>query len=421
MNYQEALQYIHSIQWRGSRLGLERTRELMQKLGNPEQKLKFIHIAGTNGKGSTAAMTASVLESAGYRVGLYVSPFITRFNERIQLNHIPIPDDELAELTAQVQPIADGMDDSPTEFELITAIGFLYFIRHNCDVVVLEVGMGGALDSTNVIPSPEVAVITNLGYDHTKELGSTLAEIASAKAGIIKPGCRVVSYGRQPEADEVIRKTCLEQNVPLYEAEHDNVTNVRFDLDRMILDYGTMKELEVALVGTYQQYNAAVALKIIEVLQENGWKISEEAVRAGMRSVQWPGRFEVLRRSPVFVADGGHNPQGVVATAGSLAQHFPGKKIVFHMGVMADKDVQPMLQQLAPLAERFITVRPDNPRAMKAEELAERIRQAGCCAESAPTVAEGVQRVTELTGNDGVGCAIGSLYMLGEVRACFNK
>lgn len=420
MNYEEALQYIHSIQWRGSRLGLDRTRELMEKLGNPEKKLKFIHIAGTNGKGSTAAMTASILEAAGYRVGLYVSPFITRFNERIQLNHVPIPDDELAELTTEVQPIADGMEDSPTEFEMITAIGFLYFIRHNCDVVVLEVGMGGALDSTNVIPAPEVAVITNIGYDHTRELGSTLAEIASAKAGIIKPGCKVVSYGISPESDPVIRKTCQALSVPLCEAEHDKVKNVRFDLDRMTLDYGEYRDLEIALVGTYQQYNAATVLKIVEVLQNSGWKISEQNLRDGMRQVQWPGRFEVLSRKPVFIADGGHNPQGVVATAQSLLQHFPNTKIVFLMGVMADKDIGPMLEELSPLAKRFITVKPNNPRAMAAETLAEKIQRAGCVAEPAETVADGVQRAIEYAGTDGVACAIGSLYMLGEVRNCFE-
>ena len=202
MTYEEALSYIHSVNWQGSKLGLERTQELLERLGNPEKKLKFIHIAGTNGKGSTAAMLASIMEKAGYRVGLYTSPFIDRFNERMQVNHQQIPDQTLANLTEYIRPFADAMDDSPTEFELITALAMEYFLREKCEIVVLEVGMGGALDSTNVIESPEAAVIAAMGLDHVRELGPTMADIARAKAGIIKPGCGVVSYGGNSEADQ---------------------------------------------------------------------------------------------------------------------------------------------------------------------------------------------------------------------------
>ena len=215
MTYNEALTYIHSICWKGSRLGLGRTRELLQKLGNPEKRLKFIHIAGTNGKGSCAAMLSSILEAAGYRVGLYTSPFINRFNERMQINHQCIPDGELAELTAYIRPFADGMADPPTEFELITALAMVYFARHQCDIVVLEVGMGGELDSTNIIDVPEAAVIMAMGLDHVKELGPTMADIARAKAGIIKAGGRVVSYGGNPEADAVIAAACRAKNASL--------------------------------------------------------------------------------------------------------------------------------------------------------------------------------------------------------------
>ena len=219
MNYSEALSYIHSVCWKGSVPGLSRTRELLGKLGNPEQSLKFIHIAGTNGKGSTAAMLASILEEAGYTVGLYTSPFINRFNERMQVNHTCIGDEELAELTDYVRPYADSMADSPTEFELITAIAMEFFKRKHCDIVVLEVGMGGALDSTNVIDTPEVAVIAAMGFDHTRELGSTMTEIASAKAGIIKPHGDVVIYGQNPEAEAVFERVenALRKKGLLYE------------------------------------------------------------------------------------------------------------------------------------------------------------------------------------------------------------
>ena len=211
MTYEEALKYIHSVNWVGSKLGLERTQELLGKLGDPHKRLKFIHIAGTNGKGSTAAMLASVLEHAGYRVGLYTSPFINRFNERMQVNGRQIPDETLSELTERIQPYADAMEDAPTEFELITALAMEYFRQENCEIVVLEVGMGGELDSTNVIDTPEAAVIAAMGLDHVKELGPTMADIARAKAGIIKPGCAVVSYGGNPEADPVFEQVCRER------------------------------------------------------------------------------------------------------------------------------------------------------------------------------------------------------------------
>ena len=215
MNYEEALNYIHAVQWAGHKPGLTRTRTLLAALGDPHKQLRFIHVAGTNGKGSTAAMLASCLQAAGYRVGLYTSPFINRFNERIQVNGQQIPDEALVRLVERVKPAADAMTDIPTEFEIITALGMLWFAETKCDIVVLEVGLGGTLDSTNVIDPPECAVITALGMDHVKELGPTLADIASAKAGIIKPGSPVVSYGGVPEADAVIARTAAERHAPL--------------------------------------------------------------------------------------------------------------------------------------------------------------------------------------------------------------
>ena len=216
MNYEEAMQYIHAVQWAGHKPGLTRTRTLLAALGDPHKRMKFVHVAGTNGKGSTAAMLASCLQAAGYRVGLYTSPFINRFNERIQVNGEQISDEELVRLVETIRPAADAMADVPTEFEIITALGMLCFAEQHCDIVVLEVGLGGALDSTNVIDPPECAVITALGMDHVKELGPTIADIAAAKAGILKPGSPVVSYGGVPEADAVIARTAAEQNAPLH-------------------------------------------------------------------------------------------------------------------------------------------------------------------------------------------------------------
>lgn len=421
MTYEEALSYIHSICWKGSKLGLDRTRELLGKLDDPQKELKFIHIAGTNGKGSTAAMLSSILEEAGYRVGLYTSPFINRFNERMQVNHQPIPDEELAALTEYVRPHADAMADSPTEFELITALAMVWFARQKCDIVVLEVGMGGELDSTNIIDVPEAAVIAAMGLDHVKELGPTMADIARAKAGIIKEGGRVVSYGGNPEADEVIAAVCRARNASLCQPDFSAIVPGDFGLEGQTFSYKGWRGLRIPLVGAYQMNNAAVVLETVEVLRQRGWSVSDEAVRQGLADTRWPARFEVLRRDPVFIVDGGHNPHGIRATAESLSRLFPGRKITFVTGVMADKDVEHILGLIVPLADQFFTVRPDNPRAMDAGELAARIEAMGAKATACASVRDGVDRAIQAEGPHGVACALGSLYMSGEVRSCFGK
>ena len=420
MNYSEALSYIHSVCWKGSVPGLSRTRELLGKLGNPEQSLKFIHIAGTNGKGSTAAMLASILEEAGYTVGLYTSPFINRFNERMQVNHTCIGDEELAELTDYVRPYADSMADSPTEFELITAIAMEFFKRKHCDIVVLEVGMGGALDSTNVIDTPEVAVIAAMGFDHTRELGSTMTEIASAKAGIIKPHGDVVIYGQNPEAEAVFERVAAEQHSTLSRPDYSQLIPGDFSLEGQSFSYGTWKDLRIPLVGAYQLNNAAVVLTAVEVLRRKGWSISDDAVREGLAHTRWPARFEVLHRDPVFIVDGGHNPHGIKATAESLQRIFPGRKFVFVTGVLADKDVEHILGLIVPMARRFYTVTPPNPRAMQADVLAQRIQAMGADAIPCNSIPQAVASAMDFAGPVGVACALGSLYMSGDVRNCFQ-
>ena len=421
MTYEEALSYIHSVCWKGSKLGLERTRELLGKLGNPEKKLKFIHIAGTNGKGSTAAMLASILEEAGYKVGLYTSPFINRFNERMQIDHEQIPDGELAELTERIRPLADAMEDAPTEFELITALAMVYFADHRCDIVVLEVGMGGELDSTNVIDVPEAAVIAAMGLDHVRELGPTMADIARAKAGIIKSGGDVVSYGGNSEADPVFEQVCRERGARLHQPDFSAIVPGSFSLEGQSFSYGDLKDLRIPLAGEYQMKNAAVVLETVKVLQARGWRVTEEHIRRGLANTRWPARFEVLQKDPVFIVDGGHNPHGIRATAQSLERLVPGRKFTFVTGVMADKDVESILGLIVPLADQFFTVRPDNPRAMSADELARRISAMGVKATACDSVAHGVQRAIQAEGPDGVAVALGSLYMSGEVRAYFGR
>ena len=416
MNYNETLEYIHNVKWQAVKPGLERTRALLAALGNPEKTLKFVHIAGTNGKGSTAAFIASVLQKAGYRTGLYVSPFILRFNERMQVNGEHIADDELVRLTEEIRPFADAMTETPTEFEIITALAMKFFMYRECDIVVLEVGMGGELDSTNVIDVPEVAVITAIGYDHVKELGPTLADIAGAKAGIIKSGGDVVVYGGEPEAENVFEGVCSGLGARLHRADHTRISDERFSLDSVHVAFEPYGEITIPLLGVYQPKNAATAITALEVLREKGYAISGCDIVEGIAAVRWPGRFEVLGRDPVFILDGSHNPQGVEATAESLRRYFADRKITFIVGVMADKDVDSMIRHLAPLASSFTAVKPDYYRAMGAPELAEKLSHYGVAVYTGETMADGVAKAMEMAGADGVVCAIGSLFFSGDIR-----
>ena len=415
MTYQEALAYIHAVHWQGHKPGLARTRALLAALGDPHKQLRFVHVAGTNGKGSTAAMLDSCLRAAGYRTGLFTSPYINRFNERVQVDGVPIPDGDLVRLVERVQPAAAAMADTPTEFEFITALGMLWFAEQRCDIVVLEVGLGGALDSTNVIDPPECAVITALGLDHVKELGPTLADIAAAKAGIIKPGAPAVSYGGAPEADRVIAAAARACGAPLTVVDFTRLRLRGAGLDGQTFDFDGLDGLTLPLLAGYQPRNAAVAVTALRALRARGWDIPDEAIRRGLASVRWPGRFELLRRSPPFLLDGSHNAHGMRATADSLRSLFPGQKFVFLVSIMADKDADEMLRLLLPLAKAFVTVTAPSPRAIPAADLAARIEALGGSAEPAASIPAAVERTAALAAG-GPAAALGTLYFSGEVR-----
>ena len=415
MDYQEALAYIHAVHWQGHKPGLDRTRALLAALGDPHKRLRFVHVAGTNGKGSTAAMLDSCLRCAGYRVGLFTSPYINRFNERIQVDGVPIPDGDLVRLVEQVRPAASAMADVPTEFELITALGMLYFAQERCDIVVLEVGLGGALDSTNVIDPPACAVITALGMDHVKELGPTLADIAAAKAGIIKPGSPVVSYGGAPEADRVIADAAAACGAPLTVADFARLTLRGAGLEGQTFDYDGLTGLTLPLRARSQPGNAAGAVEALRALRARGWQIPDSAIRQGLAQVRWPGRFELLRRDPPFLLDGSHNAHGMRATADSLRALFPGEKFVFLVSIMADKDADEMLRLLLPLAKGFVTVTAPSPRAIPASELAARLEALGGKAAPAGGITAAVARVWEPAAG-APAAALGTLYFSGEVR-----
>ncbi len=420
MNATEAIEYIHSVCWKGSVMGLERTQTLLERMGNPEKKLKFVHIAGTNGKGSTAAMTASILRKAGYRTGLYTSPYIYRFHERMQVNGVEISDEDLAAVTEFVKPLAESMDEHPTEFELVCCIAFEYFARQNCDIVVLEVGMGGALDSTNVIDTPEVAVITNIGLDHTEFLGDTVEKIAQTKAGIFKEKGHAVIYRSSPSVEKVLEDICRQRHMSLKKADFDGLKLHSHSLEGQVFDCGSRKNLQLPLLGDHQMHNASVVLSIVDTLIEEGWKISEENIREGLRDTRWPGRFDIVGRDPLFIIDGGHNPQCFEALVKNIRDYLQGRRIVALTGVLADKDYAQMYQPVMPLVEQFVCITPPNPRKLEADKLAEYLQRLGARATACESIEQGVQKAVELAGKEGVIMCFGSLYMIGSVRDALN-
>ena len=418
MTRDEAIAYIENYTWSKSRLGLERTRALLHALGDPQRELRFIHVAGSNGKGSTCAMLESVLRAAGYRTGIYTSPYIQEFCERIRIGEQNIPGGRLAAITERVAAAAETMEDHPSQFELVTAVGMLYFAEEGCDIVVLEVGMGGALDSTNVIDAPEAAVITNIGLEHTEYLGSTLAEIARTKAGIVKPGCSCVCYDLPPEAITVVEAVCAENDVPLTAADFSLLEPRSASLEGQRFAYRGA-EYDLALLGAHQLRNAAVALETIEALRGRGWRIPEDAVRTGLRDVRWPARLELLGREPLFLLDGGHNPQCAEALAESVRALLPDKKPVFLMGVLADKDVPGIVDRILPLASECVCLTPSSDRAMPAEELAAYLTGRGVAARAYKCADEGIRAALNAAGENGAVVAFGSLYLAGAVRSAF--
>lgn len=422
MTINEALSYIHKTKWLGSKPGLDRTNKLLSLMGNPHKELKFVHVAGTNGKGSVCSCLASILKEAGYKTGLYTSPYINVFNERMQVDGQMISDEVLCELTDFIKPFADSMtDDPPTEFELITALAMEYFRREKCDIVVLEVGMGGELDSTNVIDTPEAAVVMAIDLDHTAFLGDTAEKVASAKAGIIKKNTDVIIYDGTAGVEKVFEDRCKETGSRLYRADFSKLGDIEANLDFVKFSYGAFKDIKLGLVGLYQPKNACVAIKTSLVLREKGYNISDKNIYDGLEKVKWAGRFEILGKNPVFVLDGAHNPHGMAGTVQSLRKHFPEGGIHFLVGAMADKDVKGMMSMLLPLSADFVAVRPDNDRAMSAEDLKEVLCLLGAKAESARNVEEGVAKVLEKAGKDGVCACLGSLYFSGEIRQAYKR
>lgn len=464
----DPIAYINEPRWHDSHLGLERIEELLHALGDPQDSLRFIHVAGTNGKGSTCAYLANILQEAGFKTGLFTSPYIERFEERIRIDGADISQSDLTSATFDVRSAAEQMDDHPTEFELMCAVAMVHFARCACDIVVLEVGLGGRYDATNVIKAPEACVITPIGLDHTNILGNSIAEIAAEKAGIIKPGCPVVTCLQESDAMRVIRLAANEAGAQLNVVDFSQLrvnpitlgtANERRMSPSHLAHSAQQRAYEPSsrtapdepsaplrrfdyhgerystrLLASYQPQNAALAIDAAKELIGRGWSIPQSAIELGVANAQWPGRFEVVRTDPLFVVDGSHNAQGACVLAGTIRELLPERRCVFLVGVLADKDHSSILDAIAPLGAAFVTITAPNPRALAAEELAseitEKLSDLDCASmQDSPTatviaassVAAGVSAASELAGDDGWVCAMGSLYSIGDIKAALRS
>ncbi len=420
MTESQAIEYIHSRERFGSVLGLERISALCERIGNPQKALRFVHVAGTNGKGSTSTMIAQTLISAGYNTGLFTSPFVTDFKERIQLNGKMISSEDLAFCTGEVKKQADALESDgivPTEFEVLTAIAFLYYYRKKCDIVVLEVGMGGLYDATNVIENTDVCVITSISLDHTAVLGDTVAEIAFNKAGIIKDNSSAAVYPQLYEdALKVITDTAQAHSCTLSLADKSKVRILESDENGSEFIYKN-QHLRTSLIGEHQVYNAITAYEACLLLKEKGFNISDENIKQGIFSAKLPARVQIVCRSPLTIIDGGHNADGVEALCKTLKNSFSGYKISALMGMMKDKDVDTAVKLLAPMCARIYTASVNVPRSMSSAELLEKVSRYCGETKAFDTSAEAFRALKSIIKNDDELLLVcGSLYLASEIE-----
>ena len=422
MTYDETLDWLDEVDLVGSKLGLSRTCELLELMGDPQNKLKFIHVAGTNGKGSVCACLNEVLSLSGYKTGLYTSPHLMRINERFKINGEDIKDEEFAALITHIKNITESMSEQASQFEILTAAAFEYFYKNACDIVILETGLGGRLDSTNVIDAPEVTVITTIGMDHINELGDTMEKIAFEKAGIIKRGSKVVVDGRNTEVMHVFKKACEEQGCKLNISDPEKIENLRISLKQSEFDYKDIKDITLSLTGLYQPGNAILAIEALKLLTEKGFKISDKDIKNALGKVYWQARFELMEKDPYFIIDGSHNLAGVKETVKSLKVYFPDKKIRFIIGILSDKNIDEMLTDIKPLAKEAAVITPPSSRACKAEDMLKLVREkADIECRAFDSIKEAVYYMLDSAKKDDVICAMGSLYSVGELKEAFKE
>ncbi len=427
VDYQDTMAYLSGLQKFGIRLGLHRIRKILEYLGNPEKEYPWIHVGGTNGKGSVTAMLSTILQKSGYRVGTYISPSLHRFNERICIDGNPIQDHELMLLIDEIRPISEKVGellDQPTEFEVVTALALEYFRQQKVDIAVIEVGLGGRLDSTNVVEDPRVAVITGVGYDHMNVLGDTLEEIAGEKAGIIKANRPVVVGNMEPGPREVILQTACCQKAPVVLWGRDiEAQREMMDWSRQLVELSTKhhqyQHLELALLGDHQIHNAALAVAAIDILATEGFTVSEESIRQGLMHVKWPARFEVMQMDPIVVIDGAHNPDGIRALKKTIQALSKEKRILTVVGILADKDWNSMIRTIADFSHSIYAVTPRSARGLPSDALVSAVAGLGRSAVGYKTVSEGIQAALAMAQKDDVVCICGSLVTAAEARTQF--
>ena len=422
MNYEEALSFIHSTEWQGSRPGLERITMLMEKLGNPQESLKVIHVAGTNGKGSFCSMLDSVLREAGYKTGLFTSPYIEFFEERIKVGGELIPKDDLAEIVTEIAPYCKSMSDTPTEFEVLTAIGYTYFAKKGVDIAVVECGMGGRLDSTNVIKNPVLSVITGISLDHVAFLGDTVEKIAKEKAGIIKNGRPVLYGGKKDVARRVIKARANELGSSFYEKDSSLIKGVKATKNGVRFRYGKYKNIELSLMGAYQPDNCSNVIEAVNILRKEGYKITDKALLTGLKNAEWKGRFELLCDIPEVYFDGGHNEEGVAAAVDTVHRRFGKKKINVISGVLRDKDHIKISSEISTIASTVYTVTPNNPRALDAESYAKDFEKCSVTAIPCQSYTDAVKKAFSQSAKDGKPLlCVGSLYSYPDFKSALAQ
>ena len=425
MDYQQSRAYIRDAeQYAGGALDLTNIKELMKRLGNPQDQLKYIHVAGTNGKGSVIAYLYTTLTKAGYHVGRYISPSVYSYREKIETEGKPISREKFAEQTTRVAAVIEEMTAEglahPTTFEIETAVAFLFFAEEKCDPVILEVGMGGITDATNLITTTELAVLVPISMDHQSFLGNTISEIAEKKAGIIKPGSSVVTIGQETEALEVIKKTGAEAGTDVCVADVSEAEVLEADFTGQRFCYKG-EEYALSLAGSYQTENAVLALEAFRILDERGYHTTLEQRKEGLWATRWNGRLTIIHKDPLFIVDGAHNPAAADMLEDSVRKYFKDRRLFFIMGVFKDKDYPYIIRKLCPYAEQILAIEtPDNPRALPAEELAEAIRPYNANVRAEKNSPRAVEELFEMAGKDDVILSFGSLSFIGEITRIVN-
>ena len=425
MDYQQSRAYIKDAeQYAGGALDLTNIKELMKRLGNPQDQLKYIHVAGTNGKGSVIAYLYTTLMKAGYHVGRYISPSVYSYREKIETEGKPISREKFAEQTTRVAAVIEEMTAEglahPSPFEIETAVAFLFFAEEKCDPVILEVGMGGITDATNLITTTELAVLVPISMDHQSFLGNTISEIAEKKAGIIKPGSSVVTIGQETEALEVIKKTGAEAGADVCVADVSEAEVLEADFTGQRFCYKG-EEYTLSLAGSYQTENAVLALEALRILDERGYHTTLEQRKEGLWATHWNGRLTIIHKDPLFIVDGAHNPAAADMLEDSVRKYFKDRRLFFIMGVFKDKDYPYIIRKLCPYAEQILAIEtPDNPRALPAEELAKAIRPYNANVRAEKNIPRAVEELFEMAGKDDVILSFGSLSFIGEITRIVN-